>query len=48
MTIVALIIFAIILVSSIMTFTLLQSAKDADEAWEKAIKNKQNSDKIEE
>ena len=46
MTMVALIIFAIIM-SSIMTFALLQSAKDADEAWEKAIKNKQNSDKIE-
>ena len=27
-----------------MTFALLQSAKDADEAWEKAIKNKQNKD----
>lgn len=48
MAMAALIIFIIILMSSIMTFALLQSAKYADEAWEKAIKNKQNSDKIEE
>lgn len=33
--------------SSIMTFALLKSAKDADEAWEKAIKNKQNNAIIE-
>ena len=44
MIMIVLIILAIILVSSIMTFALLQSAKDADEAWEKAIKNKRNKD----
>ena len=44
MTMTALIIFVIVM-SSIMTFALLQSAKDADEAWEKAIEEKEKEAK---
>ena len=44
MTITILIISATILLNSITIFALLKSAKIADEAWEKAIKNIQNKD----
>ena len=38
------IIFVIMLFASAIGLALFQNAKDADEAWEEAIRNKQNKD----
>lgn len=44
MTTIVLIIFAATLVSSVVALALFQNAKEADEAWEEAIRKEQNKD----
>ena len=44
MTTIVLIIFAITLVSSVVALALFQNAREADEAWEEAIRKEQNKD----
>lgn len=38
------ILFVVVSFVSVASLALFQNAKDADEAWEEAIKNKQNKD----
>jgi cell shape-determining protein MreC len=42
MTTIFIILFVVIIISSIIALTLFQNARDIDEVWDKAIRNKQN------
>ena len=44
MATIVLIIFAVTLVSSVVALALFQNAREADEAWEEAIRKEQNKD----
>ena len=44
MTTIVLIIFTVTLVSSAAALALFQNAREADEAWEEAIRKEQNKD----
>lgn len=44
MTTLVLIIFALMMVSLVVALALFQNAREADEAWEESLRNKQNKD----
>ena len=44
MTTIFVILFVIMVIASTVGLAPFQNAKDADEAWDEAIKNKQNKD----
>ena len=44
MTTIVLIIFALMMVSFVVALALFQNAREADEAWEEAIRKEQNKD----
>lgn len=44
MTTIFVILFVIMLFASVMALALVQNARDVDEEWEEAIRNKQNKD----
>jgi hypothetical protein len=44
MTTIVLIILALMMLSSVVALALFQNAREADEAWEEAIRKEQNKD----